>query len=81
MEYEIDTDESASIAVVRAIAAYTETEPEALDPLYGAIDPEALTNLIADSNADVRVEFEYNGCAVSIDAEQVRIAETDDRKK
>ncbi|RKD89125.1 HalOD1 output domain-containing protein [Halopiger aswanensis] len=75
MEYEIDTDESASIAVVRAIAAYTERRPEELEPLYEVIDPEALTKVIANSNAGVRVEFEYSGFAVSIDAESVTIDE------
>lgn len=76
MEYEIDTDESASIAVVRAVAKYTKTHPEELEPLYEAIDPEALTNLIAESDTVVSVEFEYSGYAVSIDAERVRLDET-----
>ncbi|AEH39217.1 HalOD1 output domain-containing protein [Halopiger xanaduensis] len=75
MEYEIDTDESASIAVVRALAAYTEARPEELDPLYNVIDPEALANLIDESKVAVRVEFEYCGYDVAIDAEKVYVDE------
>lgn len=71
MEYEIDTDESASVAVVRAIAAYTETEPEELDPLYWVIDPEALDTVISRTTTSVRVQFEYEGVSVTVNPERV----------
>lgn len=60
-------DESASEAIINAVAWQTACDPTDLEPLYTVIDPDALNELIksADEN-DLRVEFGYEGCAVTI---------------
>ncbi|GAB3669963.1 hypothetical protein GCM10028856_18960 [Halopiger thermotolerans] len=75
MLYEIDTDESASIAVVRAVAEYTETQPSELEPLYERVDPDALDALIDGAAAGARVQFEYAGTSVTVEPGQVSLEE------
>ncbi|WP_254532092.1 HalOD1 output domain-containing protein [Natrinema gelatinilyticum] len=59
--------DSISLRVIDAIANATNTEPHELDPLYYVVDPEALDQLFqSDSNAPIRVEFEYDGLLVEI---------------
>lgn len=63
--------ESASQAVVAAVAAETGADPMTIEPLYGVLDPDALDALFASDGAattaaPVRVEFTYAGCAVSV---------------
>jgi hypothetical protein len=63
--------ESASQAVVAAVAAETGADPMTLEPLYGVLDPDALDALFAGDESTptappVRVEFTYAGCAVSV---------------
>lgn len=59
--------DSISLRVVEALAAATGTDPQELAPLYHAVDPEALDQLFrSDSDADVRVEFEYHGSLVEV---------------
>lgn len=55
--------ESATVAVVEAIAAVLGTEPIELPPLYDAIDTDALDALYEshDGEGELRVEFCYNG--------------------
>ncbi|MDS0476310.1 HalOD1 output domain-containing protein [Natrinema sp. 1APR25-10V2] len=60
-------NDSISLRVVEAIAAATGTDPHELDPLYHAVDPEALDQLFqSHSSADVRVEFGYHGSLVEV---------------
>lgn len=70
MEYEIDTDEPASTAVVRAVAAYTGTPPSELETLYTVVDPEALDALVSgpgcDSGRGREIRFRYNGIGVTV---------------
>ncbi|WP_254762528.1 HalOD1 output domain-containing protein [Natrinema marinum] len=59
--------DSISLRVVEALAAATDTDPSELEPLYHAIDPEALDQLFqSDSSADVSVEFGYHGSLVEV---------------
>lgn len=46
--YEVDDDQSLSEGVVAAVAAASDTDPAAMDPLAGFIDPDALNALFAD---------------------------------
>ena len=73
--YEIGDDETVTQAVVEAVSTVSETPPvpasgsdEALDPLYTAIDPEALESLFSPENApeDARLEFEYHGYEIAV---------------
>lgn len=57
-------DESMSAAVVDAIAAADGVEPTDLEPLYEAVDPEALDDLFRTSPGSVT--FEFNGYRVTV---------------
>lgn len=57
----------ASAAVVRAVAEAANAEPRDLDPVYKAIEPEALNALFDDSDGTpIAVSFEYAGYEVSV---------------
>ncbi|MFC7142010.1 HalOD1 output domain-containing protein [Halosimplex aquaticum] len=71
--YEADLEsvapESASVAVYRAVAALTDTEPESLDPLGRTVDTDALDALLDGSgDSDCRVSFRYQGFLVEVAA-------------
>ncbi|MCU4741605.1 HalOD1 output domain-containing protein [Natronoglomus mannanivorans] len=79
-----DTADSVSLDVVRAVAATTGTDPEALPPLYEWIDPDALEAIFAPSQADDRregtIEFTYDGHLVTVsfdDDRTITVDETD----
>ncbi|SFS08090.1 hypothetical protein SAMN05216559_3350 [Halomicrobium zhouii] len=65
-------DELPSESVVRAVAAVTGTEPMALDPLYGSIDPDALDAVVesapttGEEGLTSSVRFRYQGTTVTI---------------
>lgn len=72
MEYEIESDESVSRAVVRAVCAVEGQEPTALQPLCDVVDPDALDRLFephADGTprAGGRVSLIVSGCQVTVD--------------
>lgn len=59
--------DSVSLRVVDALSDATDTAADELDPLYNAVDPEALDRLLeSGSSGDVRVEFEYGGSLVEV---------------
>lgn len=63
--------ESPGLAVVEAIADVTETEPTAIEPLYGTIDPDALEELLGSvatgkSSSHSVTQFEHLGFAVTL---------------
>lgn len=60
-------DEPASEAVVRAVAAATNREALAIDPLYGTIETDALDSLFDADAATVSVTFPYAGCVVRVE--------------
>lgn len=70
MEYEIDPDESASMAVVRAVSNYTDTPPAELEPLYDVVDPEALDALVCGLEPGSRrgreIRFRYDDVDVTV---------------
>lgn len=54
-------------AVLQAVAQTSGLDPIELDePLYEAIDPEALDTLIESSADGVSVTFQYHGCIVTV---------------
>ena len=60
-----------SDAVVEAVAAATGRDETELEPLFDAVDPDALDDLFdrgstARRRADVRVAFRYAGCRVAV---------------
>lgn len=62
---------SPAMRVVDAVANETDTDPTELTPLGTVIDPEALDSLVAGADArDVSVDFEYEGCRITVDSDQ-----------
>lgn len=64
-------DTSPAMCVVEAVAEATETDLEDLKPLYDAIDPDALNQLIGSPRqfTEGRIQFRYAGCDVTVDAD------------
>lgn len=59
--------DSISLQVIDALANVTGTDAYDLDPLYNAVDPEALDRVIQSaSSAAICVEFEYEGHSVAV---------------
>ncbi|WP_435177437.1 HalOD1 output domain-containing protein [Halorussus sp. AFM4] len=79
--YEISAGESPSEAVVRAVAARTDTAPVDLDPLYDIVDPDHLDAMCGTDDGADRVEssvtFTFHGCQVSVTRKEVSVLETD----
>lgn len=73
---EIDERARPSRAVVSAVATATDTRVLDLPPLYDAIDPTHLDELIAD-HADTEdersVSFQFSGCRVTVTGDTVRV--------
>ncbi|WP_123534728.1 HalOD1 output domain-containing protein [Halosimplex salinum] len=68
-ELEAIAPESPSVAVLRAVAALTNCEPELLEPLGQTLDPDALDGLLDsadDSDGRCRVAFRYHGFLVEV---------------
>ena len=61
----------ASVAVVERVAGAEGVDPLDLDPLYEAIDPDALDTLCGGAGRDARpparIVFEYHGYTVIVD--------------
>lgn len=66
----IGSAEPPSTTVVEAVATATETDPNELEPLYSAVDPDALDALFADTGTPGsragHVEFTYCGFEVVV---------------
>ena len=66
--FEPTADGSATEAIVSLVAQERDCDPLELDPLYGAVDPEALDSICrAATEGSVRISFEYAGFTVLID--------------
>ena len=53
--------DSPTLAVVRAVAAVENREPQSLRPLGEVVDPEALNAVVGEGEGPVRVSFGYAG--------------------
>lgn len=76
-------DRTVVEAVVTAIADELAADPLELDPLYDAVDPDALEEIFADCGEASRtvgtVTFESNGCSVTVFASgEVAVSELRD---
>lgn len=70
--YHLDPDETVAEGVINSTSDLYDAEPTDLDPLYDAIDPDALDALFRpDSEHDVEIAFRYNGCEVAVSSERV----------
>lgn len=59
-----ETDSSPTVDIVEEVAAVRGVPTDELEPLYTAIDPDALERLFSGAFRNGRVEFEYEGCTV-----------------
>lgn len=64
-------EETASEAVVSAVTELTGADPKTIEPLYSAVDPDALDALFAadrdgEDRSSCRVAFTYCGCDVVV---------------
>ena len=70
-------DVPASTAVVEAVADVTNERPEAMPPLYDAVDTDALDSIFRRTT-DGMVAFRYVGFLVSVHADgSVQVLEAD----
>ena len=71
--YDLDPGEAPSLGVTRAVATVTDRSFTSLDPIYDAVDPDALDRLVGEDDATtdrgpVRVTIEFAGRTVSVDS-------------
>lgn len=70
--YDDQVSEPVSTVIVKVVAALTDTPPTELEPLYEAINPDALNQLTAfdtptdHHQVDSHVTFTFNGCQVTV---------------
>lgn len=67
-------DVSVSEKVVSAVATERDAAPTDLEPLFAAIDPDALDGLYGRSGSDShrspdRLSFRFGGCEVTVDGD------------
>lgn len=75
-----DGTERPSEAVLHAVAETTGRDVMVGEPLYTAVDPDALDTLArTDGDNDVAVSFSYLGCFVYADGEAIRVRRFDER--
>jgi hypothetical protein len=58
--------ESASIAVIEALASVRHCEPTALEPLYNSVDPDSLNRLVTSGPDKLRVTIHLDGFEVVV---------------
>lgn len=68
-----DRDESAVASVVETVAEATGDDPVEMRPLYHVVDADALDAVFQPSSPGAtssgRVDFEFNGCDVTVHAD------------
>jgi hypothetical protein len=64
--------EPLAMAIVRAVAAVENEEPQALRPLGDVVDPQAL-EAVVESESDLHVTFSYCGYQVVVTDAQIQV--------
>lgn len=83
LSYTIGANESPSEAIIKATAAFTNTNVLDLEPLYHTIDPDSIDGMFnsTDGNVEsVEASFEFNGCNVEIHSKKVIIRKGRDQQ-
>lgn len=76
---EVGEAESISTAVVDLVAKHRGVEPLDLEPLYGAVDPDALDSIFSSIESGTRdgaLEFRYEGAVVNAVVEDGQVTLT-----
>lgn len=82
--YVRDPDEPPSRSVIRAVASVNGTDPTEMQPLYEAIDPDALDRVFESGPdrsqplTDGLVSFRFGACHVTVYADGRTVVEPDD---
>ncbi|KPN31190.1 hypothetical protein SY89_01933 [Halolamina pelagica] len=71
-----DHADSVADRTVQAVATTTKTDPVELPPLYEAVDPDALTDLVEGMRRG-EIVFTYADCMVSVTGEGLVTVEPD----
>lgn len=66
-------DQTVTTQIAMGVASALGTTPDDLTPVEAVLDAEALNQLFVESGGDITVTFEYQGCRVTVDAEEIRI--------
>ncbi|MFC4436887.1 MULTISPECIES: HalOD1 output domain-containing protein [Natrialbaceae] len=78
--YELNADESPSMAVVAAVAELTNQSTVVMEPLTETIDADALDKILesnAGNGSSVTVTFNYYGCQITITSHKILIARSE----
>lgn len=72
MDYDIEPNESVSMAVIWAVSALNGCEPCSMRSLTDVVDPDALDALFTERNDEEprlgrRISFVYEHCRVTVD--------------
>jgi hypothetical protein len=68
----LDSGRELCPAIVSTVATVKDVDPDALEPLYTAIDPDALRDLIEpQSSHGERVTFEWADCEITVSGQRV----------
>lgn len=75
-----DGSEPISMAIVSTVAAASGTDSRDSPPLYAAVDPDALDDLVSAANGtDLRITFTYNEYRVAVDGDgHIAVTDADD---
>lgn len=75
--YPMGDKNTASECIINAVAEIEDEDPTGLSPpLYEAIDPDALDNLVASQNTS-RVQFEYSNHRVTVTSDEIIVTAID----
>ncbi|MFC7081999.1 HalOD1 output domain-containing protein [Halorussus caseinilyticus] len=62
-----ERSDHVSLTVVETVSAVAGKEPDAMEPLYSILDPDALETILASPQGGfVRLSFSYEGCSVTL---------------
>lgn len=66
-----DPSDSLIKRIVDGVAVVQDTHPlHPAEPLYDAVDPDALQRLVDDpSTTDLEIAFEYHACRITVDGD------------
>lgn len=69
--YHLEADETPVEGIIKAISAISDIEPTDIDPIYPAVDPDALDAVFRREPRDTRVAFRYDGYQVEVTSDGV----------
>jgi hypothetical protein len=77
-QYDPEVTDSLCYTLVRAVAAATEQELEQLPPVHSMVDLEAVTTLVESvTDSPLEMTFEYEECAITLNAEGALLVQPD----